>query len=78
MESNREPFPEQDDPDFARGQDHELPPSDELPNQYSEGQEELPRDTPEKVHEGSFAEGQEDLPHNTAEKNTFAEGQEEL
>ena len=80
MES-REPFPDQNDPDYARGLDHEAPPTRERNNQFSEGQEELPPDTPEKLHEGRFSEGQEELPPDTPEKlhkGDFAEGQEGL
>ena len=62
MESPREPFPDENDPDYARGQDHEAPPGPERLNQFSEGQEQLPPDTPEKLHEGRFSEGQEELP----------------
>ena len=62
MQSDRESFPNQDDPDYARGLDHEDPPARERHNQFSEGQEELPPDTPEKLHEGRFSEGQEELP----------------
>ena len=62
MESPREPYPDESDPDYARGQDHEAPPAKERPNQFSEGQEELPPETPEKLHEGRFSEGQEELP----------------
>jgi hypothetical protein len=77
MEPEREPFPDKTEPDYARGLDHEEPPVRDRDNQFSEGQEELPPDTPEKLREGSFAEGQEDSPHDHAEdKNTFAEGQE--
>ena len=77
MESPREPYPDADDPDFARGVDHEAPPDGaERSNQFSEGQEDLPRDT---LEEGRFSEGQEDLPHPPPpEKNRFSEGQEEL
>ena len=81
MESTREPYPDEYDPDYARGQDHEAPPAKERPNQFSEGQEELPPDTPEKLHEGRFSEGQEELPPETPEKlheGRFSEGQEEL
>jgi hypothetical protein len=79
-ESTREPFPDENDPDYARGQDVEAPPANERQNQFSEGQEELPPDTPEKLHEGRFSEGQEELPR-TPEKvreGRFSEGQEEL
>jgi hypothetical protein len=79
-ESPREPYPDEDDPDYARGQDVEAPPGKERLNQFSEGQEELPPDTPEKLHEGRFSEGQEELPE-TPEKlheGRFSEGQEEL
>ena len=62
MESPREPYADESDPDYARGQDHEAPPAKERPNQFSEGQEELPPETPEKLHEGRFSEGQEELP----------------
>jgi len=81
MESPREPYPDESDPDYARGQDHEAPPAKERPNQFSEGQEELPPETPEKLHEGRFSEGQEELPPETPEKlheGRFSEGQEEL
>ena len=81
MESNREPYPREDDPDYARGQDHELPPAEERDNRFSEGQEQLPPDTPEKLHDGRFSEGQEELPPDTPEKlhdGRFSEGQEEL
>jgi hypothetical protein len=78
VESNREPFPDQGDPDYARGLDHEDPPARERENQFSEGQEELPPDTPEKLREGSFAEGQEDLPHDHEDKSDFARGQDEV
>jgi hypothetical protein len=80
MESPREPFPDEDDPDYARGQDHEAPPGPERLNQFSEGQEQLPSDTPEKLHKGRFSEGQEELAE-TPEKlheGRFSEGQEEL
>ena len=76
MESNREPFPDQSDPDYARGLDHEDPPVKERDNQFSEGQEELPPDTPEKLREGSFAEGQEDRPHDHEDESDFARGQD--
>jgi|SRR4051812_34892723 hypothetical protein len=80
-ESRGEPYPSESDPDFARGQDHEALPTKERLNQFSEGQEELPPDTPEKLHEGRFSEGQEELPPDTPEKlveGRFSEGQEEL
>ncbi len=77
METHREPFPDENDPDYARGQDHEDPPGRERHNQFSEGQEELPPDTPEKLHDGSFAEGQEDLPHDHSDESDFARGQDE-
>ena len=77
MQSDRESFPNQDDPDYARGLDHEDPPARERHNQFSEGQEELPPDTPERLRDGSFAEGQEDLPHDHSDKSDFARGQDE-
>jgi len=80
-ESPREPYPDESDADYARGQDHEALPHKERKNQFSEGQEELPPDTPEKLHEGRFSEGQEELPPDTPEKlheGRFSEGQEEL
>jgi hypothetical protein len=80
-ESPREPFPDENDPDFARGQDHEAPGLPERHNQFSEGQEELPHETPGKLGEGRFSEGQEELPPDTPEKleeGRFSEGQEEL
>ena len=55
MESDR-------DPDYARGLDHETAEELAKRNRFSEGQEELPPDTPEKLHEGRFSEGQEELP----------------
>jgi hypothetical protein len=79
-ESTREPYPDESDPDYARGSDHEAPSEKQRHNQFSEGQEELPPDTPEKLHEGRFSEGQEELPE-TPEKlheGRFSEGQEEL
>jgi hypothetical protein len=71
-ESNRE-----HDPDYARGQDHE---TEDIPNRFSEGQEELPPDTPEKLHEGRFSEGQEELPQPEGKlhEGSFSDGQEEL
>jgi hypothetical protein len=79
METNREPYPDADDPDFARGQDVEKPPAEERENRFSEGQEQTPPDTPEKLAEGRFSEGQEDLPEPPPlEHNRFSEGQEEL
>jgi len=84
VESDREPYPDETDPDYARGQDHERErelPGEERANRFSEGQEELPPDTPEKLHEGRFSEGQEELPPDTPEKlheGRFSEGQEEL
>jgi hypothetical protein len=68
-------------PDYARGQDHQAPPQDEPKGRFSEGQEELPPDTPEKIEAGRFSEGQEELPPDTPEKleeGRFSEGQEEL
>ena len=62
MEPNRQPYPAVTDPDYARGQDHERPPAKERHDRFSEGQEELPPDTPEKLHDGRFSEGQEELP----------------
>jgi hypothetical protein len=80
MESNREPYPDADDPDYARGVDREkLPDAADRANRFSEGQEELPPDTPEKLDEGRFSEGQEELPHEIPlEEGRFSEGQEEL
>ncbi|HEX6027150.1 MAG TPA: hypothetical protein VFZ00_34440 [Solirubrobacter sp.] len=77
MDNQREPFPDQGDPDYARGLDHEAPPGPERENQFSEGQEQLPSDTPEKLDKGSFAEGQEDRPHVHEDESDFARGQEE-
>jgi hypothetical protein len=79
---SKEPYPDETDPDYARGQDHERDrPGEERANRFSEGQEELGPDTPEKEHEGRFSEGQEELPPDTPEKQhegRFSEGQEEL
>jgi hypothetical protein len=78
-ESNREPYPDADDADYARGQDVEKPPTVEQENRFSEGQEQTPPDTPEKLAEGRFSEGQADLPANPPlEENRFSEGQEKL
>ena len=54
MESNREPHPGDTEPDYARGQDDEHP-DEERRNRFSEGQEELPPDTPEKLTTGASA-----------------------
>ena len=80
MESNREPHPGDTEPDYARGQDDEHP-DEERRNRFSEGQEELPPDTPEKLHDGRFSEGQEELPLDASKKlheGRFSDGQEEL
>jgi hypothetical protein len=77
----REPYPDSDDPDYARGLDRERPPDgEERTNRFSEGQEELPPDTPEKLDEGRFSEGQEQLPETPEKRHEgrFSEGQEDL
>ena len=69
MESNREPYP-------RRGRSRLRPwpgprgaaGGASATTSFSEGQEELPPDTPEKLHEGRFSEGQEELPPDTPEK----------
>ena len=76
VDPQREPFPDQGDPDYARGLDREAPPGPERENQFSEGQEEQAHDTPEKRDKGSFAEGQEDRPHRHEDDSDFARGQD--
>jgi hypothetical protein len=80
MESNQGPNPHDSETDYARGQDHEQPPAEEPHNRFSEGQEELPPDTPEKQHQGRFSEGQEELPQPEGKlhEGSFSDGQEEL
>jgi hypothetical protein len=65
---------------FATGQAHpdEHSGEDHL-GRFSEGQELLGEDDPEKHHEGRFSEGQEELGEEDLEKHvhgSFSEGQE--
>jgi hypothetical protein len=67
-------------PGFAEGQaDPEAFPEDERVGRFSEGQEELGDEDPEKLHKGRFSEGQEELGEEDPEKHIqgrFDEGQE--
>jgi hypothetical protein len=53
---------EEREPNYARGVAHERPPGTERHGRFSEGQEKLPRDTPEKRVERRFSEGVERNP----------------
>jgi hypothetical protein len=61
MESHEHDHEHEDGSDYARGLDHDEV-DEERQGRFSEGQEELPPDTPEKLAEGRFSEGQEELP----------------
>jgi hypothetical protein len=67
-------------PGFAEGQaDPEAFPEDERLGRFSEGQEDLGDEDPEKLHRGRFSEGQEVLGEEDPEKHIqgrFDEGQE--
>ena len=53
---------EQREPNFARGISEEVPPGTEHHGRFSEGQEELPEEDPEKHEERRFSEGQDHEP----------------
>ena len=53
---------EQLEPNFARGIAEEVPPGTEHHGRFSEGQEQLPEDDPEKHVERRFSEGIEQSP----------------
>jgi hypothetical protein len=71
--------PEQPDEGFGEGQEDAAAfPEDEKVGRFSEGEEQLPEDVPEKLHHGRFSEGEEQLPEDTPEKHEegrFDEGQ---
>jgi hypothetical protein len=73
--------PEQTEENFGEGQEDAAAfPEDERVGRFSEGEELLPEDTPEKLHKGRFSEGEELLPEETPEKHEegrFSEGQAE-
>ena len=56
---------EEREPNFARGQSAEHVPGTEEQRRFSEGQEDLPPDDPEKNVERRFSEGQEESPTST-------------
>jgi hypothetical protein len=68
-------------PGFAEGDaDPEAYPEDEQVGRFSEGQEELGEEDPQKHHRGRFSEGQEELGEDDPEKHErrrFSEGQDE-
>jgi hypothetical protein len=71
--------PEQPEGGFARGQ---APTAEDLGHvgRFSQGQEELGEEDPEKHHEGRFSEGQELLGEEDPEKHLqgrYSEGQDE-
>jgi hypothetical protein len=74
--------PEQPQHGFAEGEeDAEQYPEDTVVGRFSEGEQDLPEDTPEKRHHGRFSEGEEELPDETPEKHEegrFSEGQADL
>jgi hypothetical protein len=72
--------PEQPNEGYGEGQEDAAAfPEDETVGRFSEGEEQLPPDAPEKLHHGRFSEGEEQLPEATPEKHTegrFSEGQD--
>jgi hypothetical protein len=61
--------PEEPHHGFAEGEeDAEKHPEDRTVGRFSEGEEDLPEDAPEKLHHGRFSEGEEQLPDDTPEK----------
>jgi len=81
-EFDRTADPEQPAPEegFATGQsDPEAFPQDDRVGRFSEGQELLGDEDPEKLHKGRFSEGQELLGEEDPEKHVqgeFPEGQD--
>ena len=67
---------------FAEGEAApEVYPEDREIGRFSEGQEELGEDDPQKHHRGRFSEGQEELGEDDPEKHEqrrFSEGQDDL
>jgi hypothetical protein len=61
-DQHRDTPEEELEPNFARGISHEDAPGTERHGRFSEGQEELPRDTPDKTVERRFSEGVERSP----------------
>ena len=62
--------PERPEGGFAEGQaDPEAFPEDAEVGRFSEGQEELGEDDPEKHYQGRFSEGQEELGEEDPEKH---------
>lgn len=72
---------DQEHGDFAEGEDDRVAfPEEERVGRFSEGQEEIGSEDPEKLHHGRFSsEDQEDLPEEDPEKHRegrFSEGQD--
>jgi hypothetical protein len=75
--------PEQpQDEGFAEGEARpDLFPDEERVGRFSEGEEELAENDPEKTHRGRFSEGEEELPEDDPEKHVerrFSEGVDDL
>ena len=74
--------PEQPQEGFAEGEaDPQHYPGEDHVGRFSEGEEQLGEEDPEKHHEGRFSEGEEELGEEDPEKHVqgrFSEGQDSL